>query len=109
MLRTFLHVCEFMLCADGSVILVDEFENSLGVNCIKELTSGISSNKRRLQFILTSHHPYIINVINFFHWKIDTRKANKVYVKDATRFITGKSKHEAFLQLINLPEYQEEV
>ena len=49
-----------MLWPDGSVILIDEFENSLGVNCLDEITEDVVKESRRLQFILTSHHPYII-------------------------------------------------
>jgi predicted ATPase len=109
MLRTLLHVSELYLGANGTIILVDEFENSLGVNCIDELTNELLIHKRNLQFIITSHHPYIINNINYSNWKIVTRKAGSVTARDATAFNLSKSKHEAFTQLINLDEYSEGV
>ena len=107
MFKTLMHIAELYLCADGTVILIDEFENSLGINCIDEVTRSIVSSRRSLQFIITSHHPYIINNINFKNWKLITRKAGVVKSYDATRFISGESKHQAFTQLINLDEYVE--
>lgn len=109
MLRTLVHIAELYLCADSSLILIDEFENSLGINCIDELTSSIVSAERNLQFIITSHHPYIINNIKPKDWKIITRKAGSVISHDAGEFNFDKSKHKAFTQLINLDLYSEGV
>lgn len=107
MLKTFFYIAELYLCADNSVILIDEFENSLGINCIDELTSGILASERNLQFIITSHHPYIINNIDYHYWKLVTRKGSVVKAQDAVLYGIGRSKHEAFTQLINLDEYVE--
>lgn len=109
MLKTFLQLAEIYLCADNSVILIDEFENSLGINCIDELTSSILTSERNLQFIITSHHPYIINNIGISHWKIVTRDGSVVTATDAEKFGIGKSKHQAFTQLINLDAYTDGV
>lgn len=106
MFRTLMHVSELYLCAEGSVILIDEFENSLGVNCIDVLTELLLAN-RNLQFIITSHHPYIINKISMEYWKIVTRRGGVVTTRDAKDFNLGKSRHQAFMQLINLEEYSE--
>ncbi len=107
MQRTLLQISDLYLCEDGSVFLIDEFENSLGINCIDDLTSILLNHKRDLQFILTSHHPYIINKISYDNWKIVTRQGGVVKTHDANDFNLGKSKHEAFTQLINLDEYTE--
>jgi predicted ATPase len=107
MLRTLMHIAELYLCADDTVILIDEFENSLGINCINQITRSILSSERNLQFIITSHHPYIINDIGFSHWKIVTRKGGVVTAIDAEKFVIGKSKHQAFTQLANLTAYSE--
>ena len=107
MYRTLLLISEAYLCADGTVVLVDEFENSLGVNCIDDLTEEILSHERKIQFVITSHHPYIINKVNPANWKIITRKAGVVTARDAPELNFSKSKHEAFIQLINRPEYAE--
>ncbi|NOQ63183.1 MAG: AAA family ATPase [Methyloprofundus sp.] len=105
--RTLLHIAELYLCADSSLILIDEFENSLGVNCIDELTNSIVSAGRDIQFILTSHHPYIINNISTKYWKLIARKAGSVIAYDAEQFNFDKSKHKAFTQLMNLDLYAE--
>jgi predicted ATPase len=108
MFRTLMHISELYLSAEGTVILIDEFENSLGVNCIDVLTDLLLINKK-MQFIITSHHPYIINRIGIDNWKIVTRQGGVVKAKDSQYFNLGKSKHEAFMQLINLDAYKEGV
>lgn len=106
MLKTLIHISELYLSPEGTVILIDEFENSLGINWIDVVTDLIMEN-RNIQFILTSHHPYIINNIGMEHWKIVTRKGGIVTVIDAKDLNLGKSRHQAFTQLINLEEYNE--
>jgi AAA15 family ATPase/GTPase len=106
MFKTLMYISEIYLYPEGTVILIDEFENSLGVNCI-DIVTDLLMEKRNLQFILTSHHPYIINKIGMEYWKIVTRKGGVVTVKDAKSFNLGKTRHQAFTQLINLEEYTE--
>ncbi len=106
MLRTIIHICEILLSNDGSVILIDEFENSLGINCIDILTDDLIHENRNLQFIATSHHPYIINNIPYEYWKIVSRKGGKIHIKDASAYSLGKSKQDAFLQLTKILEKQ---
>lgn len=107
MFKTLMYISELYLSPKGSVILIDEFENSLGVNCIDSMTEIVLENKD-LQFIITSHHPYIINNISPKHWKIVTRKGGVVKVKDAEEFGIAKSRSKAFIDLINLLEYYSE-
>lgn len=109
MYRTLMHIAELYLCPDSTLILIDEFENSLGINCIDELTNSIVTAERNLQFIITSHHPYIINNIDYKHWKVVARKAGAVVTHSAADFKFDKSKHKAFTQLINLDIYSEGV
>jgi predicted ATPase len=106
MFRTLIHVSELYLCSEGTVFLIDEFENSLGINCINEITDDILKSRRQLQFILTSHHPYIINNIHFNNWKVVTRNAGVVKTHTGAEYNLGASKHDAFMQLLQLEEYQ---
>lgn len=103
--KTLMYIATLYLCPDNSLVLIDEFENSLGINCIDEVTSSILSQNRNLQFIITSHHPYIINHISSEHWKILTRKGGVVKAHNAKDVGIGRSKHTAFTQLINLDMY----
>lgn len=107
MYRTLMHLSELHLCPEGTIILIDEFENSLGINCIDELTVDLqTSSQRKLQFIITSHHPYIINQISFKNWKLVSRTGSKVVTKDAETIVDfTKSKQEAFIQLTQLEEF----
>lgn len=106
MFRSLVHISEIYLCSEGSVFLIDEFENSLGINCINELTYDILSSKRKTQFIITSHHPYIINNVNYTNWKLVTRTKGVVKTHKPEKFNIGKSKHDAFMQLAQLEQYQ---
>lgn len=109
MRRTVTHVAEMYLWPHGTVILIDEFENSLGVNCIDVITEDLLSHNRRLQFILTSHHPYIISNVGTRYWKIVTRKGGLVSTHDAATLGLGESSHDAFIQLINNDTYRDGV
>ncbi len=107
MLKTLMHIAELYLLPKNTVVLIDEFENSLGINCLDILTEDLLINNQNLQFIITSHHPYIINNIGMEYWKIVTRRGGVVRVRDADEFNLGKSKHQAFIQLMNLEEFTE--
>ena len=107
MYRTIQHLGEIFLWPKGTVVLIDEFENSLGINCINVLTQDLVNENRKLQFIITSHHPYIINTISPDFWKIVTRQGGTVTVNDADKFDFNKSNHQAFIQLINQDVYRD--
>lgn len=101
MFKTLMYISELYLSPDNCVILIDEFENSLGVNCIDSVTDLIMSNQNS-QFMITSHHPYIINNIQPKNWKIVTRKGSLVTVKNAKDFHISESRQKAFIDLINI-------
>ncbi|QLE59202.1 AAA family ATPase [Nostoc sp. TCL26-01] len=103
MLKTLMYISELYLAPEDCIILIDEFENSLGVNCLDSVTELVLNNKK-IQFIITSHHPYIINNVSPAYWKIVTRKAGLVSVKNAEDFHISKSRQKAFIDLINVLE-----
>lgn len=107
MMRTLLQIIALVLANDGDVIMIDEFENGLGVNCINELADLIMEPDADIQVVMTSHHPYIINTIPVKDWKILTRNGCDVQVHTAEELRIGEhSKHEAFMQLLQTPEYK---
>lgn len=109
MFNIFLHLIEIHLAPDGAVILIDEFENSLGTNCMPVAADLINEYSNKLQFIITSHHPYIINEISWKNWKIVKRKGGKVTVVNSTDIpeLETTSTLEKYVRLINLPIYEE--
>jgi predicted ATPase len=106
MLRTIIHIAEIFLANEGSLILIDEFENSLGINCIDILTDDVIHENKTLQFIATSHHPYIINNIPYEYWKIVTRQGGHIRIGNASDYHLGKSKQDAFIQLTKILQKQ---
>lgn len=105
MKRTLFHIAEMHLASENSVFLIDEFENSLGINCIDEITDYLIGTTNNLQFIITSHHPYIINNIDSYHWKVVARKGGNIKTYESRQLNIGKSKHDSFIQLINSEVY----
>lgn len=101
MLKTLFLIAEIQLMEPGSVFFIDEFENGLGINCIDVLTNEILDPTNNIQFIITSHHPYIINNVPVKDWKIIARNKGEILNYSAEEIGIGKSKHEAFIQLIN--------
>jgi hypothetical protein len=108
MFRTFVHLMEFELSPNGTVYLIDEVENSLGLNCLGPVIDHVKQKSRDIQFILTSHHPYIINNIGIDDWRIVTRKGSTVTVKNAAEIpaLNGQSRQDKFIRLINATEYE---
>lgn len=107
MRRTLAQIITLVLADDGDIVLIDEFENGLGVNCINQLAELILDPDSDIQVIMTSHHPYIINAIPFNKWKVVTRVASHVSVHTAAELNIGQhSKHDAFMQLIQTSAYK---
>lgn len=102
MFKTFTELGRIYLSPDNSLILIDEFENSLGVNCIDAVTESILQSNRNNQFIITSHHPYIINNVPVNNWKIVSRVGGLVSTHDAGEYGIGNSRLSAFLELQQL-------
>lgn len=107
MMRTLFHIARMPLSPDGTVVLIDEFENSMGVNCIDFVTKEVVHESNRIQFIITSHHPYIINSIDTRQWMIVCRDGSTVTTRRTSDLGLEGSAHESFIKLINLPQFQE--
>jgi ABC-type bacteriocin/lantibiotic exporter with double-glycine peptidase domain len=106
MLKTLNILAEIALSSNETVLLIDEFENSLGVNCIDIVSDNLLNSDGNIQYIITSHHPYIINKIDMKYWKIVTRKGSIIETKNISDLDLPKSRHEAFKQLLNLKEFR---
>jgi hypothetical protein len=99
----------FTMPENGGVYLLDEYENSLGINAINFFPSILFESGTKSQFIITSHHPYIIGNVPVKSWMVLHRRGKEVLVKQGVELEErySKSKQKAFVQLINDPFYTE--
>ena len=108
---TLTYLIEITTAPEGSVFVVDEFENSLGINCMPQLTDIILDKSPELQFILTSHHPYIINNIPWQTWQLVSRTNGIIKTRRAVDIpqLDTASRLDKFTQLLNLLEYEDAI
>jgi predicted ATP-dependent endonuclease of OLD family len=111
MQKVLLILTDICLIPEGGIYLIDEYENSLGINAIEFLPTFLLELEKDVQFFITSHHPYIINQIPVSSWHVFHRKGSEVTIKFGEELVDrfGKSKQKAFIQLINDPFYTEGV
>lgn len=106
MLKTIYYIVELFTMPENSLVLIDEFENGLGVNCIDVLSELMLFERKDLQFIITSHHPKIINAISKDRWKIIDRERTVVKNSSSASYEIGNSQHDAYFNLINRWEFE---
>ena len=106
MLKTIYYIVELVTMSKNSLVLIDEFENGLGVNCIDILAEILLGERKDLQFVITSHHPKIINQISNAKWKIIERNVSTVTNSTAEEYGISHSQHDAYFNLINRWEFE---
>lgn len=107
MLKSLWHIINILTVEENAVIMLDEFENGLGINCIDVVSNMILEERPDIQIIMTSHHPYIINCIPMENWLITRRVGKKVQTISAQDYHLGQSKHEAYIELMNRLKQEE--
>lgn len=106
MLKTIFYIIELVTMPHGSLVLIDEFENGLGVNCIDVLVEKLLYHREDLQFIITSHHPKIIGGISSNKWIIIDRSQKLITNKTDNEYGIKNSLHDTYFNLINRWEYE---
>ena len=109
MQKALLILTDVLSLPNGSIYLIDEYENSLGIGPINLLPSILFSEDLDLQVLVTSHHPYIISKFPVSNWYIAHRKGSNVsfaYGDDLVKKYSV-SNQENYLQLLNDPIYNE--
>lgn len=109
MQKVLLLITDIVLLPEGGIFLIDEYENSLGLNAIDFFPNFLKNNNFDHQYFLTSHHPYIINNIPIENWLVLHRLGDCVTIKsgDELKDKYGKSRQQHFTQLINDPFYRD--
>lgn len=107
MQKVLLILVDVYLLPDGGVYIIDEYENSLGVSAIDFFPEFVLEIEKEIQFFITSHHPYLINKIPVSNWYVFHRDGVQITIQHGNELVEkyGKSKQEAFLQLLNDPFY----
>ena len=111
MQKVLLIITDILTLPGDCVYIIDEYENSLGINAIDFLPSFLIDHAGNNQFFITTHHPCLINNMPIKNWRIFSRQGSDVHIKVGEEFETrfGKSKQKAFIQLINDPIYTDGV
>lgn len=105
MTKAFIFLFDLLTISNNYVVIIDEIENGLGINCIDDVYSLITSMRNDLQFIITSHHPYIINNVNPKTCKLVDRKNNIVSTYSAEELGILNSHHDFYDLIMNKMEY----
>ena len=111
MQKVLLIITDIVTLPGGAIYLIDEYENSLGINAINFLPSFLDEQRGDNQVVITSHHPYLINAMSIESWYVFNRIGTNVRVKRGTELAEkyGRSKQNLFTQLLNDPFYTEGV
>ena len=110
MVKVLLILTDVLTMPDGFIYELDEYENSLGVNVINFLPTLLLEHQNSKQFLITTHHPYLINQMPVKNWYVLSRSGVKVDIKYGDELVKryGKSSQESFIKLINDPFYSPE-
>ncbi|HAT1883613.1 TPA: AAA family ATPase [Legionella pneumophila] len=110
MIKVLLILTDIITMPKGFIYELDEYENSLGINVINFLPSLLLEHQSSKQFLITTHHPYLINKMPISNWYVFSRKGNQVKIKYGEELIKkyGKSSQDSFIKLINDPFYSSE-
>ncbi|WP_445945777.1 AAA family ATPase [Shewanella sp.] len=99
MFKSMMILADLVLSNKNEVIIIDEIENSLGVNCLPDIISEMKSSE--MQCIFSTHHPRIISDIPAKNWQIVSRKSGEITSCKSEDLIKSNSKHDKFIQLMN--------
>ncbi len=107
MQKVLLILTDVMTIPEGTVYAIDEYENSLGINAVNFLPAFLSEFGEGSQFLITSHHPYLINSMPMANWSVFKRRGSAVKIESGEELALkyGPSKQDAFIQLVNDPEF----
>lgn len=102
MLKTIYYLVALYTARPNAVMLIDEFENGLGMNCISTLAEIITSDRPDMQLIISSHHPTIIRDIDASQWKVVERNDSIITIKTTEEIGLPSSLHDQYFHLLNL-------
>jgi hypothetical protein len=105
MVKVLLIITDVVTESPQTLYMIDEYENSLGVNAIDFLPAFLADCGGDRQFIITTHHPLLVNAVPVSDWFVFHRKGLNIRVMHGAEIESryGHSKQQRFTQLINDP------
>jgi hypothetical protein len=109
MQKVLLIITDVMTAPPQLLYLIDEYENSLGINAIDFLPGFLNECGLGRQYIVTSHHPHLINAIPVSSWYVFHREGTEISVRNGEELEEryGRSRQARFTQLLNDPYFYE--
>ncbi|MHA2313099.1 MAG: AAA family ATPase [Candidatus Thorarchaeota archaeon] len=103
MMRAIIQLIDIYTMPKGSIYLIDELENSMGVKSLPAMIDIILELSSDIQYIFTTHHAYIFNNVPIKYWRILSRKGPKVTITSGKELESRfkDSYQDAYIQLIN--------
>jgi hypothetical protein len=86
MLRNVLNLAAVALWPDDAVILIDDFETTLGAYCLDDVLAAARDESRRLQVVLTSDDPAVCNRIGRERRKVVGWQGDRVTADESLDF-----------------------
>ena len=111
MKKALLLLTDLVTLPKGTIYLIDEYENSLGIGPVDLLPNFLLSEDIDIQLFVTSHLPHLISKVPVEHWYIAHRKGANVSFRYGEDLVEryGISSQEKYIQLLNDPWYNEGV
>lgn len=109
MQKTLLILTDLVSLPKGTIYLLDEYENSLGIGPVDVLPDFMLAENLEIQLIVTSHLPHIISKVPVENWYIAHRKGSHIDFAYGDDLVAkySISAQEKYIQLLNDPLYNE--
>jgi hypothetical protein len=87
-----------------SVILHEDLEKGLGAGCLEPIAELINTNPNNHQYVVSSHNPFLVNLLGRDRWRVTTREGDVVRCLPAEELATEENPLRNYLHLLRLEE-----
>lgn len=104
---TLVHIALHRLSPPQSVILHEDLEKGVGANCLEPITELLKTNPNDHQYIVSSHHPFLVNLLGRERWRVTTREGGDVSCLPAEELATEDNPLRNYMHLLRLEEQRD--
>lgn len=101
MVKSLQLITDVFTASYNNVVIIDELENGYGINCIDSVWDIIKKCSYYTQFVLTSHHPYVISNLDYRRLLIVQRNGNNILTCTGQDFKLGETHHDYYDAIFN--------